>query len=610
MERKVSRKFSLVGAKPSRDHLAGIDSPAAFTHYEQRIRALTTLLDRAACHEAVTNLDPSDPDSNSELRSYYFLATLLTTGTHETNCAVSAIVLPNLVKCIVAVLGDQKTIQMGCMPKTEVHQLQERQIDLITLGTGPSNPVTVPFEEHAADLLHALRTFRTALGPASDESPYWYFLRFIIRRCYLKIADRISNGDKIWRKHPMALLRKWEPPSSKSGFKRTEFKLKHQLLQATLAVYDIYPISEDADGHVMYYFAKDNAKAWAQTACALFGVLQEKLMTPYFDGHSPLKQVPRATIDAESVVTVADYLDTFAMILDLEPMKEILKHPSYTSKLQPIADPLPVNQNMVSPLGDDPDSNALAKDEQESPGEHVFRYLRAIVSWVNASLSLTQHEIFRNQIPIELYVVHVPPDRDRRLTALEGIQQEILGRLGEDTEEEENAAAFFRDEKRIMNPQNFDGSVHTECAVLGILADGGSPHSLPAVRDIFSYHGQPLGNLAEVFQQGYVAIGGTRNCCACCWRLAQELGREYDREIVLSGTHGIIRPWTPPRMGISVTHLREVDTAMVDTLRELAVDPKQALQLRQTKSLEISREATRLKSKASSSGRSSCFPWC
>lgn len=334
--------------KASRDHLLGTVSPAAFTHYEQRIRSLTSLLDRAACHEPVTNLDPSDPEGNPELRSYYFAATLLTTGTHDTNCAVTAIVLPGVVKCIVAVLGDYKEQHMGCYPKTEVHTLPERQIDLKTLGSGPSNPDQVPFEEHAADLLHALRTFHTAIDPDSDVSPYWYFLRFIIRRCYLKIADRISNGDKIWRVHPMKLLHKWEPPTGKGVFKRTEFKLQHQILQATLAVYDIYPIAE-VNGAAVYYFAKDNAKAWAKTACALFSVLEEKLMTPYFDGTMPPKNVPRASMDAESIAIVADYLDTFSVILDLHPMKEILSHPSYTRKLQPLDEPLPININAAVP---------------------------------------------------------------------------------------------------------------------------------------------------------------------------------------------------------------------------------------------------------------------
>ena len=331
--------------KPSRDPLACASSPAAFAHYEQRIRALTSLLDRAACHEPVTNLDPSDPEGNSELRSYYFAATLLTMGTHETNVAVTAIVLPTVVKCLIAVLGDYKEPHMGCYPKLEMHIIPERRIDLITLGSGPSNAESVPFEEHAADLLHALRTFHTAVDPDSDTSPYWYFLRFIVRRCYLKIAERISNGDKIWRVHPMKLLRKWDPPSGRGAFKRTEFQLKHQILQATLAVYDIHPIAETVDGHAIYYFARDNAKAWARVACALFKVLEDKLMTPYFDGNAPPRLVPRASMDADSVAVVAAYLDTFSVILDSHPLQEILSHPSYTSKLQPLDEPLPINKD-------------------------------------------------------------------------------------------------------------------------------------------------------------------------------------------------------------------------------------------------------------------------
>ena len=76
---------------------------------------------------------------------------------------------------------------------------------------------------------------------------------------------------------------------------------------------------------------------------------------------------------------------------------------------------------------------------------------------------------------------------------------------------------------------------------------------------------------------------------------------------MLSGTHGIVRPWTPPRLGVSVDLLREVDNAMVATLRALAVDPTQALQLRQTKTREIAAEAQRMKPKHRTSGCFSCF---
>ncbi len=198
------------------------------------------------------------------------------------------------------------------------------------------------FEEHAADVLHALRTFHISTfdnshDPNAPPSPYWAFLRFVVRRCFLKIAERISNGNKIWRIHPVSVLRSWQPGDA--FFKRTEFVLQHPILQATLEVYDVKPVSQTADGRATYYFATDNAKAWAKVACALFGVLEEKLMTLYFDGHTPPKQVPRATMDAESIIIVSDYLDMFSVILDLAPVKEILKHTSYTSRLEPLEEP-------------------------------------------------------------------------------------------------------------------------------------------------------------------------------------------------------------------------------------------------------------------------------
>ncbi|PSR77483.1 hypothetical protein PHLCEN_2v7914, partial [Hermanssonia centrifuga] len=366
-------------------------------------------------------------------------------------------------------------------------------------GLRKSESNVVSFEEHAADVLHALRTFHISTfdnshDPSAPPSPYWAFLRFVVRRCFLKIAERISNGNKIWRIHPVSVLRSWQPGDA--VFKRTEFVLQHPILQATLEVYDVKPVSQTADGRATYYFATDNAKAWAKVACALFGVLEEKLMTLYFDGHTPPKQVPRATMDAESIIIVSDYLDMFSVILDLAPVKEILKHTSYTSRLEPLEEPALASKYSPDAKTDDPDGEALTKEEQESAGGHVFRYLRAIVSWVNASLFLTQHEIFRSRVPIELYLVHVPPERGNQLAAFQSIKEEIFGRLPED--QEQNISAFFNDEEQTLH--KFEGSVHTECALMGILSDAGSSDSPPSIQDIFKYNGNRLGNLPDIFK--------------------------------------------------------------------------------------------------------------
>lgn len=93
---------------------------------------------------------------------------------------------------------------------------------------------------------------------------------------------------------------------------------------------------------------------------------------------------------------------------------------------------------------------------------------------MNASLSLTQHEAFRSSLPLELYIVHVPPSSPPadRLTALPSIRAEVLGRFSVDSPEEARAEAFFDAEERMMRTAVFGGSVHTECALLGVLAGG------------------------------------------------------------------------------------------------------------------------------------------
>lgn len=98
----------------------------------------------------------------------------------------------------------------------------------------------------------------------------------------------------------------------------------------------------------------------------------------------------------------------------------------------------------------------------------------------------------------------MPPDRDRRLTALASIKEEILGSLEDDSEAEDQADAFFRTEDHILSAQVFDGSVHTECALLGILSDGGAKNSSPALRALFEYNGKPLGSLADIFQVSWL----------------------------------------------------------------------------------------------------------
>ena len=141
----------------------------------------------------------------------------------------------------------------------------------------------------------------------------------------------MANGEKIWKTHPMTTLDGWQPGGAQ--FEREEFTVHHQILEATLSLYGLNPTAQHGDRKT-YYFASDNAKAWAQVAVALYGVLDKRLFTPYFEGNQ-LKSMPRATMDADSIAVVADYLDTFSVLLDLPPIKAILTDKTFTALLQP-----------------------------------------------------------------------------------------------------------------------------------------------------------------------------------------------------------------------------------------------------------------------------------
>ncbi|GJE96958.1 hypothetical protein PsYK624_131680 [Phanerochaete sordida] len=557
------------------DPLKGSESNAAFAHYEARIRTLTHLLDKYPCRIPISNLDPEDLEENEELRFYYYLATLLTTGSLDQNCAVTAVLLPGLVRCIIVHTGRARQDNVHAQaPHTpaQVHRVQERAIDIQTLGSLPSDSATIDFETHAADLLHALRTFHDTLHDESQPSPYWHFLRFIVRRCHSKIAERMQNGERIWKRHPMAVLSDWHPNGA--HFEREEFSIHHQILEATISLYGLTPASEQGDRKT-FYVDSDNVGQWAQITCALYGMLEKRLFTPYFEG-TEIKVMPRGTMDVDSIHVVADYLDTFSVLLDLPPIQAILTHKSYTEMLEPArtvdasaaAHEQPVPNPKPTPKHAGPDggvpSDEARRREVETEGEHVYRYLRAIVSWVSAILAVAQHDVFRNHVPVEVYHVHLPSETTSEFSALNSVRQDILGRYSEDTPAARRAQAFFDVQQRRRRP--LTDSIHAESALLGILVDE-TKEALPDVRRIFEHNGHTFKDVGSIFPQGYLSIGSTHNCCFCCWSLAEYVSKKTGLQVILSGTHGIVRPWVAAR-GVPVEELRTLDATLLDALRE------------------------------------------
>ncbi|RPD53588.1 hypothetical protein L227DRAFT_396380 [Lentinus tigrinus ALCF2SS1-6] len=65
---------------------------------------------------------------------------------------------------------------------------------------------------------------------------------------------------------------------------------------------------------------------------------------------------------------------------------------------------------------------------------------------------------------------------------------------------------------------------------------------------------------------GSLPIGITKKCCWACFRLAELLLEDTQRDFILPGTHGVIYPWSPPPLGVSsqvLSRLRDELMGMV-----------------------------------------------
>lgn len=340
----------------------------------------------------------------------------------------------------------------------------------------------------------------------------------------MKIAERMANGAKIWTTHPMQVLHDWAPGPG-DVFPRSEFTMQHQILQATLSLYGVNPSTQHGE-RSRYHFAADNARAWAQTACAMYAMLEKRLFTPFFEaeGRTP-RPMPRASMDVESITVVADYLDTFAVLLDLPPLRAIFTHPSFSARLAPRG----ASASAPPAAGPDAALDDAPRREEESEGEHVFRYLRAVVAWVAAALGVVQHEVFRSGVPVEVYHVVVPRAATLPLAppVLHAVRDEVLAQLGDDAARGA-ATKWFEKREKAERRKPYVAKVHAESALLGILVDEETRRAVPELRKVFEFNGKLLNNVQSMFAVSYVPhLPSIRRLRSCLFAARLRVDRQH-----------------------------------------------------------------------------------
>jgi len=103
-------------------------------------------------------------------------------------------------------------------------------------------------------------------------------------------------------------------------------------------------------------------------------------------------------------------------------------------------------------------------------------------------------------------------------------------------------------------PSFFYGAVHAEATLMGLTA-----HALLDERErkrdtgcIVHYAGVQQFFLEEMVSPA-IAVG--KKCCWCCKKLSELI----EPSISIPGSHGIIYSWCPPRIGVSLNVLEELE---------------------------------------------------
>ncbi|KAJ8587978.1 hypothetical protein M405DRAFT_277292 [Rhizopogon salebrosus TDB-379] len=216
----------------------------------------------------------------------------------------------------------------------------------------------------------------------------------------------------------------------------------------------------------------------------------------------------------------------------------------------------------------DADYYDMSREPGERDGHLVLRHLRAILAWSTAlhSLASDKHlSIINGELDIGL--LQFPHDGQDDIVGIDAITYELFRRfpVDESTTVQDTAAL-----KCAWNLEpEFTGTIHAEATLMGLLTYFSEPN--PSSR-VDHWNALQDSTIAERMKAligpaatANKAIGVGKKCCWCCSTLGAIL-QDKCVSIERPGSHGVIYPWSPPRVGLDVSVLRKLEDRLWDEL--------------------------------------------
>jgi hypothetical protein len=221
----------------------------------------------------------------------------------------------------------------------------------------------------------------------------------------------------------------------------------------------------------------------------------------------------------------------------------------------------------------------MSREMNESDGHLVLRHLRAVLAWTAALDSLTSRKhlsIISGKLDIGL--VHVPR-ASRDIAGIEVITDEFFTRFPHRSVEESGRVQDTADLHMYWKPE-YTGTTHAEATLMGLLTyfSESNPSSRADYWNALQRDSKvaqrmevligPVSSTLNLFISSVLTgaalqtigtadkvIGVGKKCCWCCSTLGSILSQDKHVSIKLPGSHGIMYPWIPPRVGLDVSVL-------------------------------------------------------
>ncbi|EDR06078.1 uncharacterized protein LACBIDRAFT_294726 [Laccaria bicolor S238N-H82] len=533
-----------------------------FDLVERRIQTLTSIL-----HAMKRRHPPTSRQREKEAPAFLrHLATLLTCGSKDDAEA----------RRVIAVTGslfdeELRTLVVTQNPSGST-DISELGVEEIMKSSGTFEQVVkgnknAKLPQHIADVWAAIDSY-----DPNVKGQFRSFCLFIVRRCFRKLSKRVFQDKGCWDVSVSQKIFDWTPLSQELDdvrwIERPQWALVDfppdvldGLRERTIGIHG-RPVTQ-------WEFSNATLRSWAWL---LAYILQQLEFTTSWTKLAREKgETDKETRGLNDIHNWCYCLHAYVHWKE-GIVKTLLTR---TSLAHAFDLPAPLNRrgDAEPEMRREPDESDGQQDElaemrrepNESDGQQVLRHLQAIVAWHAAAQSLLDKN--RRQIAPTLRVglVEVTPRHPDLMTVEDFVKEFFLKRPASSSEARTSIENIIR---KNYTMATFTGTTHAEATLMGLLKYF-SPGS-PSVNYGNQIEDATLRLLKEFIEpatfEKAIAVG--KKCCWCCDRL----GSLLDIDIKLPGSHGVLFAWTPPRVGVEVTILQQLEKELWDEMSAAVTD--------------------------------------